>query len=68
MNKPKRRRTVRWYLYINADIAKLVEQELLDPLTGRAAYGARHKLVEKLLFEWLKDQRQHRQNYTGELP
>ena len=42
-----------WKLSIDAKIAALVEQELFDPLSGKAKYGARSELVEGWAKEWL---------------
>lgn len=40
-------------LSIDARLHALVEQELQDPLTRKAKYGARSELVEELLRGWL---------------
>jgi len=42
---------------IPVDLALKVETQLMDPLTSRAKYAARSKLIQALLHEWLS--RQH---------
>lgn len=44
---------VRWHINLPTSVAVQVETRLLDPVTGTVAYGARAKLMEQLLREWL---------------
>lgn len=48
---------VAWEVHLNADLAAQVELLLLDPLRNKPRYGARGKLVEKLLKGWVEEQR-----------
>lgn len=43
-----------WNIFLTPAIANAVEEALHDPLTGKPQYGARAKLVTKLLAEWLE--------------
>lgn len=38
------------------DLAFQVESKLMDPVTRKATYAARSKLIQSLLYEWLKSQ------------
>lgn len=49
----------RWDLTLPSSVAEAVEDQLRDPLTGRVIYGARNKLLTKLLREWLRDRQQY---------
>jgi hypothetical protein len=51
--RPPRAEFVIWELPLSAEIAARVELLLLDPVTQRPKSGARGKLVERLLREWL---------------
>lgn len=44
---------IRWHINVPSSLALQVETRLLDPVSGTTAYGARAKLVEQLLREWL---------------
>ena len=47
---------IQWSIMVPIDIAFRVETALMDPVTGRAAYAARSKLIQSLLYEWLDKQ------------
>jgi hypothetical protein len=38
------------------DLAFQIENRLMDPVTKKATYAARSKLIQSLLYTWLKDQ------------
>jgi len=46
-----------WVLSIPVDIANKIDLILHDPVTGKTQYGARSKLVQSLLHQWLETQR-----------
>lgn len=41
---------------IDAALAGQVEMLLLDPIHGKAKYGSRSKLIERLLRDWVDSQ------------
>lgn len=45
-----------WKLSVRATIAARVDLLLEDPVTRKPKYGARSKLIEGLLEQWLADQ------------
>lgn len=45
-----------WKIHIPATLAGRVEHRLLDPVSGKPAYGARNKLLTELLEKWLSEQ------------
>lgn len=49
--------TVEWKHHVRADLAAQVELILADPMRERVKYGARSRLLEQLLEEWLAKQR-----------
>lgn len=48
----------KWKITLDAALAGAVEHRLLDPVHRKPIYGARSKLIEELLSEWLEKQRQ----------
>jgi hypothetical protein len=42
-----------WHLRMPTALSDRIDLALLDPITGRARYGAKSQLVEQLLREWL---------------
>lgn len=46
---------VEWKISLPAHVAARVELRLPAPAGGKPRYGARSRLVEQLLDEWLKD-------------
>ena len=48
--------TISWHIQVPIDLAFQVELRLADPVTQKAAYAARSKLIQSLLYEWLKSQ------------
>ena len=49
--------TVKWDVYLRSDLAAQIELLLLDPMREKVKYGARGKLIEQLLSEWLEKQK-----------
>jgi len=47
---------VRWELSLPSSLAAQVEVLLADPVRGKTSYGARTKLITRLLREWLREQ------------
>lgn len=43
-----------WKLSLPSSLTDEVEARLTDPLTGAVKYGARTKLIERLLRDWLE--------------
>lgn len=43
-----------WHIEIPIDLAFQVEARLLDPVTKKAGYGSRSKLIQSLLHEWVR--------------
>lgn len=58
---------VKWTLNIPRSVADDVENIFRDPLTGRVTYGARNKLLTRLLRLWLAD-RTKINNLLDEIP
>jgi len=54
--KPSLVPTVQWSIMIPIDLAFQIEAQLMDPVTQKAAYSARSKLIQSLLYNWLKEQ------------
>lgn len=54
--KPNLVPTVQWSIMVPIDLAFQVESQLMDPVTKKASYAARSKLLQGLLYEWLKTQ------------
>lgn len=52
-------RPVEWKISVPSSVVAPISLLLTDPLTGRAAHGARSKLVTRLLREWLIRQSSH---------
>jgi hypothetical protein len=48
--------TVSWHIQVPVDVAFQVENLLMDPVTKKATYAARSRLLQGLLYEWLKSQ------------
>lgn len=48
--------TRQWSIMVPIDLAFQVEAQLMDPVTKKASYAARSKLIQSLLYEWLKSQ------------
>lgn len=48
---------VEWSIIVPAPLAFQVEVRLLDPVTKKAAYGARSQLIQALLFDWVEKQK-----------
>lgn len=46
--------TKEWKIHVEATIAGKVEHLLFDTMHGRPMYGARKKLIEALLENWLE--------------
>lgn len=46
---------VTWRLNFPRSVAEEIEEIFRDPLTGRVTYGARNKLITRLLRLWLAD-------------
>ena len=57
--------TVKWDLYIRSDLAAQVELLLLDPMREKVRYGARGKLMEQLLNEWLEKKKAEMRRANG---
>lgn len=53
---------VQWKISLPPEVAASVEEELFDPVMGRATYGARSRLVTHLLDQWIS----HRRELRGE--
>lgn len=62
--KPFADRPVNWKLSIRGSTAAAIELYFTDPLTGEVKKGARSKLVNQLLEEWLQQQRKVVDNST----
>lgn len=54
--KPNLVPTTQWSIMIPIDLAFQVENALMDPVTKRAKHAARSRLIQGLLYEWLKQQ------------
>lgn len=54
--KPNLVPTVQWSIMVPIDLAFQVESQLLDPVTKKASYAKRSKLLQSLLYEWLAKQ------------
>lgn len=54
--KPSLVPTVQWSIMIPIDLAFQIEAQLMDPVTKRATYSARSKLIQSLLYDWLRGQ------------
>lgn len=48
---------VEWAIIVPAPLAFQVEIRLVDPVTGKSAYGARSQLIQALLFDWIEKQK-----------
>lgn len=48
--------TVQWSIMVPIDLALQIEMKLMDPVTQKAGYAARSKLIQALLYAWLKEQ------------
>lgn len=46
--------SVSWHIEIPIDLAFQVEARLLDPVTRKAEYGKRSKLIQSLLLDWVR--------------
>lgn len=46
--------SVSWHIEVPIDLAFQVEARLLDPVTRKAAYAARSKLIQSLLHDWVR--------------
>jgi hypothetical protein len=55
-----------WHISIPRSVVEEVEEALRDPLTQKTAFGARAKLVTRLLRQWLADRKEVRKE-LGEL-
>lgn len=53
--KPSLVPTVQWSIMMPIDLAFQIEAQLMDPVTKKAAYSARSKLIQSLLYGWLKE-------------
>ena len=53
--KPNLVPTVQWSIMVPIDLAFQVESQLMDPVTKKSTYAARSKLLQHLLYEWLKE-------------
>ncbi len=53
---------VEWCVGVPKHLSDSVEEQLSDPLTGRTRYGAKSKLVAKLLREWMEARKQEDKN------
>lgn len=53
---------VEWNVSLDGSIAAQVELLLSDPLTGRPRHGARAKLINQLLADWLERQKKQLDN------
>lgn len=65
---PQPKRTVpsaQKLIRIDAEVLAGVEFLLLDPVKGKPKHGAFSKLTERLLREWLHDQRKEHRNATS---
>jgi hypothetical protein len=47
--------SVSWHIEMPIDLAFQVEARLLDPVTRKAAYAARSKLIQSLLLNWVRE-------------
>lgn len=54
--KPSLVPTTQWSIMIPIPLAFQVESQLMDPVTQKATYAARSKLIQSLLYEWLQKQ------------
>lgn len=54
--------TVQWSIMMPIDLALQIETELADPVTQRALYASRSKLIQALLLEWLLGRRRSAAN------
>ena len=54
--KKKLDRPVEWKIHVPFSVAAKVDLLLLDPTTGRSAYGARSAKVTELLKKWLNEE------------
>lgn len=43
-----------WKIYLPSSLCDEISEALKDPLTGKIAYGARNKLLTRLLREWVQ--------------
>lgn len=50
--------SIEWKVYLPSDLAAQIELLLLDPMRDKPKHGARGKLVEQLLREWLEKRKQ----------
>jgi hypothetical protein len=55
-------RPVKWTLNIRESLAGQVAVLLSDPVTGKPKAGARSKLINRLLAEWLEEQKRKYEN------
>ena len=69
MPRPKKTNpTVRRTVYIPEELDRKVELLLLDPVKGRAKFGAWSDLMTRLIREWVDEQIKQRANHTQENP
>lgn len=54
--KPHHDKPVEWKVSIPSSTAARVALILADPLTGQPKHGARGRLINQLLVQWLKEQ------------
>jgi hypothetical protein len=54
--KPSLVPTTQWSIMIPIPLAFQIETQLMDPVTKKASYAARSKLIQSLLYEWLQQQ------------
>ena len=55
--KPYAEPRVAWKVYLPQNLAAEIELLLLDPMREKIRYGARNELLERLLREWILEQR-----------
>ena len=55
MPRPRGDLCVNWKLRLSLPIATAIEQLTMDPTTGAPRYGARRRLIEHLLAQYLHD-------------
>lgn len=63
--KPHSDRPVYWKVSIRSSIAAELELRFTDPLTGDVRKGARSRLINQLLEEWLEKQRKSIDNFPA---
>ena len=55
--KKKLDRPVHWSISVPQSLAAELELLLIDPLRGKPKHGARGALIERLLREWVEEQK-----------